>query len=992
MIMTFTTDSTFRFCRPALWGACIMLLLMGTLATSVAQGTRDRLDNRGKVFRIAFLHTNGYDDYPQFALVIGNERPTRGFITYLSTGKRDTIVLGQPNSVTRVNLDTFALLLPPPSAAPISHNTLLVQFEAEVTLYGVNTQRWSSDIFCGLPEDVTGTEHIILAYPNTLSPDPASALVGGSDFPSQFAVIATDNSTLVDIFPSVRFTSRVNSSPFQVRLDSGEVYFAQAFGGIGRDVSGTRIRANKPVIVYGSHQRTNIPYDQAVGRDHLVEQLPPVNRWGTRAFVTPHYQLPKTLPDANIMRIIAANDSTVIREDSVVVATINALQVLELPLDRAVELTANKPFLVAQYQHSTADERNIRQENDSIGDPFMMLAFPPALYDSIYLFESLRSREMRVHYVNVVIPTERASSLRLDGAPVTAGFNRIANTSYSYAQIPVRSGNHEMRADVPFGLYIYGYGPYNSYGYPGGIVFDTLYKDQKPPDFRWYDTCGGLIGRLIDDNPLDFGVESVRLTDGSQNTTLFTEPFQRGDDTLPFQVRLVDPFEDGVAVMIGVDTAGLDRRYRVEVKGFTVAITRGQTGPNVMDTLASLNGREFCTQFTLTNYGRFKQVIEALRLSDTPDGLRIDTPFPLTLAPGESRTVSICYVHTGDTSFVLDLAIDNGCIQRPVARIPVVSGTDSIVPVQIGDFDPCQGDRTIVFRELGALNSGVQSVVVNKQLNAEVSISPELPAREVRVRIARIDAYKDMIYSLTVTDRVGNTTTITDTVGGFTLSVRNVNSQQVGFRVDRPLDYGDMILTQERCDTIYLENYGIRTLELRRPRVVGNVQYSIPPEQLPIILQPGERRPFVVCFHPLSIGVQRDTLLIDFECGNPQEKVLVVSQVSPLEGISSDRCGNAISFQVGGLVKKSFLQTPAPNPVTGATTSITIGLAQPTDVTLSLHNGLGIEQARLLDHSPVPGGILRFDAVIDDLPSGAYYLRMTTSDGTIATQRLVITR
>ena len=122
-----------------------------------------------------------------------------------------------------------------------------------------------------------------------------------------------------------------------------------------------------------------------------------------------------------------------------------------------------------------------------------------------------------------------------------------------------------------------------------------------------------------------------------------------------------------------------------------------------------------------------------------------------------------------------------------------------------------------------------------------MNISPELPAREVKVRITRIDPFKDMIYAVTVTDRVGNQTVIRDTIGGFTLKVEDAYAQQLGFRVDRPLDYGELTLTEERCDTVYLENYGIRPLELRRPRVVGNLQYSIPPEQLPIVLLPGER-------------------------------------------------------------------------------------------------------------------------------------------------------
>lgn len=970
----------------------LAMLLLAVVVTSAASAqTRNRVDNRGKEFRLAFLHTNGYDDYPRLAIIIGNEKPTRGTITYLSSGKRVPIVLGQSNGVTRVDLDTFDLLLPDPRRTPISQLSLLLEFDDEVVVYGVNTQRWSTDCFLALPKDVTGQEHIILSYPNTLSPDPAAGALGGSDFPSQFAVIATEDSTLLEVEPSVRISSRPDNFPFTIKLNKGQVYFAQAFGRIGQDLTGTHLKANYPVIVYGSHQRTNIPYDQAVGRDHLVEQLPPVDRWGTRIFVTPHFQLMKTLPDANIFRVIAANDNTILKIDSVYYATLRARQMVELPLDRAMEITANGPIMAAQYQHSTADEKFIKMPNDSIGDPFMMLANPPAQFDSMYWFESLQTKDFKFHFVNVVIPTERIGTLLLDGFPTGASFSRIANTSYSYAQITVRTGYHVIRASAPFGLYIYGYGPYNSYGYPGALVFDTLFKDQKPPDLLWRDTCNGVVGALVDDSLGDFGVESLRLGDRRTNVTLSTDPFRRGDDSLRFHLMLVDPFQDGSAELIGVDTAGLDRHYNIDVKGFTVALYQGQTKPEVLDTLGALNGLEFCTSFTLRNYGRFPQSVQGLRLNSNAPGLRVLGAFPMDLAPGESREISICYRHIGDTSFTLDVAIDNGCLQRPVIRLPIISGIDSLTPRLSSNFGPCDADRTIIFTEDGALNSGVQSVVPVILKNATITISP-LPDRQVEVRIVRIDPYKDMIYSLTITDRVGNTITVTDTIGGFTIAVRSATLEQIAIRLDRPWQYQNLIYGDEKCDTFYLENYGIRTLQLHRPRILGNIEYSIPPEQLPIVLRPGERRPLLICIHPRGSGERIDTLAIDFECGSIQELVELRTTVNALDGVGGDRCGNQLRFQVDGFAKRNFLQAPSPNPARGDGATVTFGLDAPQGVTLAIYSNLGSEMQRLLDNDAMPGGIVQIDVDISDLPGGTYYLRMMTSTGTLLGEKFVISR
>lgn len=965
----------------------LILVFLATAGTAVGQ-FRNRLDNRGTEFRIAYLPTNGYDDVPRLGIVVWAERPTRGVLYYEDGGKSVRINVRQVADT--IWLDTFELLMPNPRNQAVSRRSMRAVFEDEVTVYGVNTMRWSSDSFVALPNDVLGTQHVVLSYPNTQQPNPLSDVIRGSDFPSQFAVLATVDGTRVTIAPKARLNNQPGTATFSVNLDAGEVFLAQAQGPTGTDLTGTEVRADRPVVVYGSQQRTNVPYTQTVGRDHLVEHLPPTNRWQSRAILTPHAQIPKSVPDANIVRILAAFDNTIVSIDSARYATLRADEFVEIPLDRAKLITSTQPILVAQYHHSSVDEQRISVPNDSIGDPFMMLVPSREQFDSVYNFVSFATKDFTRHFINVVIPNERLSTVRLDGNPVSWLLTeRVPKSSYTFAQVEVSRGAHTIDARVPFGLYVYGYGPYNSYGNHGGYVFDTLFKDHKEPRISVIDTCIGAVGAAYDDSTHDFGMERLELMGGSRNVDLVTLPAPPGSDSIHFRLVLRDPFQDGFAVMHAVDTAGLDATSRFDVKGFTVAITADQTAPVTVDTLASLNGLRFCRTITLYNYGRFEQRIETLNLTPQHPGLTIGGTMPLVIPPGGRRDIEVCFQNVGDTAFDVGVSIDNGCIDRPVAIIPVASGIDSMPPAIDITFDECREDVTIRLNELGTFNSGLDHITQHTLENAVLSLSPQLPAKSALLTLEKIDPRQDLIYDIEIVDKVGRVTRITDTIGGFTVAAYQTLTQ-VGFRFDEPFQYRRLVYGQMTCDTLTIENYGLMPIALGRPRLLGNLDYSIPPEQLPLVLAPGERRRIAICVTPSSTGRQTDTLVLDFACGTIDERIQMVTFVDPLLLDSRDRCGNALSVAVGGAAKRNFLALPRPNPVSGATTIVTFGLSAPTSVSISIHDAHGTQVDRLLDNDAMPAGISEIEARVDRYPSGSYFVRMMTSDGAVQSEQLVI--
>lgn len=86
-------------------------------------------------------------------------------------------------------------------------------------------------------------------------------------------------------------------------------------------------------------------------------------------------------------------------------------------------------------------------------------------------------------YITVVAPTSTLSTIKLDGKPVNVvKFVPIPpSNEYSFAWLGGKNGAdgmtdgaHTITADLPIGIYIYGYGEANSYGYAGGMDLTGL--------------------------------------------------------------------------------------------------------------------------------------------------------------------------------------------------------------------------------------------------------------------------------------------------------------------------------------------------------------------------------------------------------------------------------------------------------------------------------------------------------------------------------------
>lgn len=104
-----------------------------------------------------------------------------------------------------------------------------------------------------------------------------------------------------------------------------------------------------------------------------------------------------------------------------------------------------------------------------VGDPEMIFLNPlEQTLTKITMYSTPLFKILR-HYINVVIPTSAVSSFSIDGITQISNFNPVpATPQFSYAQIEVTAGTHNMAANAGFNAIAYGFGSAESYGYAAG--------------------------------------------------------------------------------------------------------------------------------------------------------------------------------------------------------------------------------------------------------------------------------------------------------------------------------------------------------------------------------------------------------------------------------------------------------------------------------------------------------------------------------------------
>lgn len=687
---------------------------MISLNTIICQ---DQFDSKGKDFWLTFIpnfHNNLTNEIPllkygdSLYIYITSEIPTQGKIEYYDRFGNfylQNFSISNPNQIYTFRLSFYDFELWGYNSSGdfidryqseiVSKMSFHIESDNDITVYAHSQAVTTSDAFLVLPTDVLGKNYFVMSYTSDGYYLNANQ-ISGSSTPSQFAIVATEDNTSILIKPTA--PTKYNEFNTQnIILNRGETYLVQANIKptlLNPDLTGTEINSDKPIALFAGHQRTKLPMDPELrSRDILIEQIPPIDVWGKNAFIVPYYQVPDASPiGSDIFRVLSANDFTEVYINGALTASLNKGEFYESELRSPTIITSTSPVLVAQYKKTSQDNNTV----ESISDPFMMIIPPKEQFlqsyrvintqamqydQNIGLFNKVYNEQ----YITIVIPNSSISTLKIDGNNINpALFSEISNSGYSYANIKVTDGVHTAEADNGFGIYVYGYGIANSYGYVGGMGFKPL--DIKPPVISYQTSCFSITGVITDTAKTDSGIKEV-LTDldSNNNVSLTIEPYQKYDRIVRFQASLIDSRKDGRFIIKAIDSLGYSSSILIEIQGSTLSYEGVITDTIPVKLIQSSIGVDTCISIVINNYGKFPQKIVSIDI-DNPE-FSLNYSLPKTIAPNVSDTFLICVSVLKDRMYNCNISLEDDCKKTVILTLIVNPSNCDVTSFEYTNFN-----------------------------------------------------------------------------------------------------------------------------------------------------------------------------------------------------------------------------------------------------------------------------------------------------------------
>lgn len=656
-------------------------------------------DSKGKEFWLSFMpnfHNNAESSDPDIRLgdslyiFINSEKPTTGKITYVD---RFGIIKSEDFSISNTDdIYTFKVSwydyeiwgynfhgkawsnYQSDMAAPQSFHIVT---EEEVTVYAHSQAVTTSDAFLVLPADVLGQEYFILSY----YADGRSYL-NYSRTPSQFLIVATEDQTTIELSTTVS-SYLYPTGTRTIKLNKGQSYLVQTkfeTGSDRPDFTGSHIISDKPIAVFSGHQRSTIPIpnnETSWSRDCLIEQIPPVTTWGKNALLVPIKE-PNDLSTRRgaLYRILASRDNTVLTINGNIVATLNKGEFYQEELNNPKDIVANYPILAGVFKYS-AGQSGV---TFPLADPFIILIPPKEQFIkqckviNVQAWEK-NSGDQRYypvygeHFITIVAPESGIDSIYIDGQKLhEEEFLPIHNGEYSFLHVQVSAGIHSIASKEPIGVYIYGYGPANSYGYTGGMELKTI--NLGPPIITYIDTCFSVKGIVKTSDSIEIKLSEVKVVAGTEiNVSSYIDDYTNKYST-SFKIELLNTRLDGSIEIEATDNMNKKTTRKIEVPGLTLAAS----GYDYNDPLPVIivNAKPTGTaNVVIWNYGNFNQQI--IDVFTTNDSLGQILSWPKLLAGKQTDTIVVQYTITNGQRLFDTLYVDTKCGSLPIAILSIIS-------------------------------------------------------------------------------------------------------------------------------------------------------------------------------------------------------------------------------------------------------------------------------------------------------------------------------
>ncbi len=474
----------------------------------------------------------------QFSVIISNTKDKPATVTVLAgTGQKATYTV-PGGQIKILNLPDPSWKGPDGKTIPplnqdgtnINKNAYRISSSQPIVAYQfnplANVDVFSNDASLLLPSNGIGNEYWVMTREQSVN-----------ELKSYLTIVATQpDKTHVKLVSSAKTLPGPGipaMSPGETRefdLNQGEVLNIETNFN-GADPTGSYIKADKAVAVFGGSEASNSPNtDHCVNgtcqfqgwacatnddcpktccSDHMEEQLFPVSSWGTKYLAT---KLQPRGKEKDAWRVLAATDGTVVTLDppqlddkgqTIAVPMLGQGEWFEFESSGDFVISANNPIEVGQFMAS-ADAPNPNNDvctANYLGGkvctwywnvqmtplqcaknaqcPNMPEAgdaktgdpdFVLGVASEQYLtdYVFLVPDKYTANYVNVIVPT--GATATIDGTLVAAASFSAVSADWSVARLPIKPGAHKLLGSKPIGLIVYGYSDYVSYSYPGGVA------------------------------------------------------------------------------------------------------------------------------------------------------------------------------------------------------------------------------------------------------------------------------------------------------------------------------------------------------------------------------------------------------------------------------------------------------------------------------------------------------------------------------------------
>lgn len=660
--------------------AMSIIILSGINAQAQNPGYAKEL---GREFYFNFMpnvHKNEYEIKDTLQIFITSEKPTSVIVEAYNIDRATPFVSrltleANSSKLLKYHFDGFELrgdyvTKYNESQRPVKCGFHIISDE-EIYVYALTSSDKSSDAMIIYPVESLGREYTVLSYTSDF-------LYNTQPTPSQFSIIATEDNTKITISPS-SITSKGNKNPFSIVLNKNESYLVQS--GLGDDfvfipdscdLTGTQIIADKRIAVFGGHQRARIPYFTRAtnpSRDFICEQLQAQETWGKNALIAPcPYADVDNGGISDVFRIVSASDNNIIRVGGELIG-LNKGQFYEGRAEKAMAIYAGEPIMIAQYKRTS--RMNSDGFTKELGDPLMILIPPVEQFVKEATFLAFsnqeKGRRFNDHYVVIVAPADSLSDMYIDNMMINPNkFQKISNSRYSYSTIRLnKDGVHKFKANVKCGIYCYGYGYANSYGYAGGMR--PQYLDvYKPKINLTEDNCNDQKLFIDDNKHLSYGMKKVVLMDNqSKNVQIDDVRIDNQYNTAEVKLSLIEKDRDGYYTLKAIDNGDNFAMYSDTIAGSALKfINLDKEGRIHLKIDNSFN--RSCAKIMLQNNSLTVKTLNSIEHTNMANYSFPPSQFPLSLAPGEIKELTICSQYKNkeiNTNNIDTIKISDTCIE-----------------------------------------------------------------------------------------------------------------------------------------------------------------------------------------------------------------------------------------------------------------------------------------------------------------------------------------